>query len=490
MAANTAGKIKKAFKIAVGTLIFIAAALLLFRIYDVKKGPELERWHTYTPEEMTVRELDSATWSDYLKQEEQIFNDVQKNVSDKIHARAGTEGNRYFTKSPVYPPRFARDWNRSFILEPNKKAEGVAVFLHGLTDAPYTLRHFAVHYAKRGFISIGLRVPGHGTVPGALSNIEWETWLAAVRLAVREAQKRSTPSMPIHLIGFSNGGALAVKYMLDSLQNSDLRRPDQLVLISPMIGVIPLARFAGLAAAPTVIPSMDRAEWLSVAPEYNPFKYNSMHINVAQQSHRLSSALQRQIASLSNEERSNMPPVLTFHSVEDTTVSTGAILTDLYAYLPKNDSELVFFIINRSDTYGSFVQSALTLLANQILPTPPRNYGVTLISNQGGRENRATLATIDAGQTQERSRDLTVRFHPSLLSLPHFAVPSPVYDPLYGASPRKGTEGEFGVNLALMAAAAKREGKLVSTDSLFRLGSNPFFPYMLKRVDRTLERGR
>ena len=488
MATNAAGKIIKIIKIALISISFIAMALLLFRVYDAKQGPKLQRWHTYIPKELSIKELDSATWSDYLKREDQIFNDVQKNVTEKILADARTEKNRYFTKSPIYPPHFAQDWNRSFILEPGGAAVGVAVFLHGLTDAPYTLRYIAKHYTERGFISIGLRIPGHGTVPGALSNIEWETWLAAVRLAVREAQNRSTPSMPLHLIGFSNGGALAVKYMLDSLQDPSLRRPDQLVLISPMIGVIPLARFAGLASVPTVIPSMDRAAWLNVTPEYNPFKYNSMHVNVPQQSYRLSTALQQQIARLSDGERSEIPPILTFHSVEDTTVSTVAIISNLYAYLPENGSKLVLFIINRSATYGSVVQSALSLLANQILPAPPRKYSVTLISTQIGKDDRAILATINAGETEERSRDLAVRFHPSFLSLPHFAVPTPVYDPLYGVEPLKGTEKEYGVSLGLMAANVKQGTQLVNPDSLFRLGSNPFFPYMLEQIDDILAR--
>lgn len=488
MAANATGKIIKAIKTVLVSIGFIVMALLLFRVYDAKQGPKLQRWHTYIPKEMSINELNSATWSDYLKREEQIFNDVQKNVTEKIPDDARTEKNRYFTESPIYPPHFAHDWNRSFILEPKGAAVGVTVLLHGLTDAPYTLRHIAKHYTERGFISIGLRIPGHGTVPAALSNIKWEKWLAATRLAVREAQNRSTPSMPLHLIGFSNGGALAVKYMLDSLQDPALRRPDQLVLISPMIGVIPLARFAGLASIPAVIPSMDRATWLNVTPEYNPFKYNSMHVNVPQQSHRLSAALQQQITSLNDRERSEMPPILTFHSVEDTTVSTVAIISNLYAYLPENGSELVLFIINRSVTYGPVVQSALNLLANQILPTPPRKYSVTLISNQIGKDDRATLATINAGETEERSRNLTVRFHPSFLSLPHFAVPTPVYDPLYGVEPHKGMEKEYGVSLGLMAADAKQRTQLVNPDSLFRLGSNPFFPYMLERIDEMLAR--
>ena len=60
------------------------------------------------------------------------------------------------------------------------------------------------------------RMPAHGTVPAALTDVEWEDWMAATRLAVREARARTGPSAPLHLVGFSNGGALALMYALDS----------------------------------------------------------------------------------------------------------------------------------------------------------------------------------------------------------------------------------------------------------------------------------
>jgi alpha-beta hydrolase superfamily lysophospholipase len=65
------------------------------------------------------------------------------------------------------------------------------VLLHGLTDSPYGLRHIARRYAERGFVAIGLRVPGHGTVPAGLTDARWEDWVAATRLALREARRRA-----------------------------------------------------------------------------------------------------------------------------------------------------------------------------------------------------------------------------------------------------------------------------------------------------------
>jgi alpha-beta hydrolase superfamily lysophospholipase len=44
------------------------------------------------------------------------------------------------------------------------------------------------------------------------------------------------PIRLLHIVGFSNGGALAMKYALDALDDSSLRKPQQIVLISPMIG--------------------------------------------------------------------------------------------------------------------------------------------------------------------------------------------------------------------------------------------------------------
>ena len=61
------------------------------------------------------------------------------------------------------------------------------------------------------------------------------------------------------MIGFSNGGALALKYALDALEDPRLARPDRLMLISPMIGITQFARFAGLAALPAILPAFAEA---------------------------------------------------------------------------------------------------------------------------------------------------------------------------------------------------------------------------------------
>jgi alpha-beta hydrolase superfamily lysophospholipase len=170
--------------------------------------------------------------------------------------------NRYFDGSPVYPAHFVQDFNRSFVLEPKGKPVGAVILLHGLTDSPYSQRHITRFYRDHGFLAIVPRLPAHGTVPAALTDVEWEDWMAATRLAVREARRRTKPTAPLHLVGFSNGGALALMYALDSIGDEKLSRPDRLVLISPMVGITRFARFAGLAGLPAFCPPSPRPRGL------------------------------------------------------------------------------------------------------------------------------------------------------------------------------------------------------------------------------------
>jgi alpha-beta hydrolase superfamily lysophospholipase len=102
-----------------------------------------------------------------------------------------------------------------------------------------------------------------------------------------------------------------MKHELDAIEDPKLLRADRLVLVTPMIGITRFARFAGLAALPAVLPPFANAAWLSVVPEFNPFKYNSFPVNGARQSFRLTDALQAQIQRMARAgELANLPPVL------------------------------------------------------------------------------------------------------------------------------------------------------------------------------------
>ncbi|TDV23486.1 alpha-beta hydrolase superfamily lysophospholipase [Paraburkholderia caballeronis] len=472
-------------------LLVVAVLLLAFRAYDTRNGPPLQLWHKYVPSELSAAEIDRADWQAYVQHENALFADVRRNVTDRLPAEARIPSNRYFPGSPLYPGRFDHDWNRSYILRPAGPPVGAVVLLHGLTDSPYSLRHVAQRYVEHGFVAVGIRLPGHGTVPAALTRIDWETWMAATRLAVREARRLAGPDRPLDIVGYSNGSALALKYAMDAIENGRLARPRQLILLSPMVGITRYARFAGLAELPALLPAFAKAAWLGIVPEFNPFKYNSFPVNGARQSHRLTASLQTQIAALSRDGRlAALPPVLTFQSVADSTVSTPAILQALYAWLPANGSELVLFDVNRNAKPGVLVNpAALTALA-RMMPALPLRYRFTVIANSAG-DARVSERVVEPGQTIARERPLALAYPPDVVSLSHVAVPFPPDDPLYGFAPAPTPDGQpkFGVELGALVVRAERGVLNVSLDSLFRIGSNPFFPYLLERLDGWIDRG-
>lgn len=466
----------------------IAITLIVLRIYDTQRGPPLELWHTHAPPEMSADEIDQADWNRYLAAEQAAFDDVRAEVTGKLGAAERVPVNRYFEGSPVYPGQFAQDWNRSYVLEPDGDPVGAVVFLHGLTDAPYSQRHVARRYREHGYLAMGIRLPGHGTVPAGLADVEWEDWLAATRLAVREARRRIGPERRLHLVGFSNGGALAMKYALDATEDPQLSRPDRIVLISPMIGITAFARFAGLAGLPAFLPHFAKAAWLSILPEFNPFKYNSFPINGARQSWQLTQALQQQIARHTRSGQiDNLPPILTFQSVIDFTVSTRAIINSLYVHLPANGSELVLFDLNRDAKLGPLLRTASDAMLTRVLPAPPRPFRTTIITNAGDGSSEVVERVTEAGADTVQERPLGLSFPPGVFSLSHVALPFPPSDGLYGFNPDPADD--FGIQLGTIAARGEVGALIVSLDALLRMSSNPFFPYLLGRIEEGIVAG-
>ena len=469
-------------------LVLAGVALLTFfgvRIYNSQRGPPLEPWHKFAPREMTVDELDHADWRAYLDKEEEIFQSVRANVTEKLPEADMVPYNRYYAESPVYPPSFAQDWNRSYLLSPQRAPVGAVVLLHGLTDSPYSLRHIGARYRDHGFAVVAIRAPAHGTTPAALSATDWETWLASTRLAVREARRLAPKPLPLHIVGFSNGGSLALKYALDAIENETLDRPDDLILISPMVGITRFARFAGLAGLPAFLPAFAKAAWLSVLPEFNPFKYNSFPVNGARQSYRLTDALQTQISRLEREARlTTLAPILTFQSVMDFTVSTQAVVSGLYSHLPANGSELVLFDVNRNAKFGPLLRPSAETALSRLMPPEERKYRLTIITNAGEGTDDAVERVVEAGSTAERRRALGLSYPKGVFSLSHVALPFPLTDSLYGLTPDS-TE-DFGMHLGALPLRGERGTLIVSLDALLRMSSNPFFPYLAERIEQRL----
>jgi len=464
----------------------VLVVLLAVRIYISQQVPDLHRWHTWRADEMSVAEMDKASFAHYTARENAIFADLEKEVTAKTQGDERTPLNRFYRQSLVWPGQFSPDANRSFVLMPTGKPRGAVVLLHGLTDSPYSVKHIALDYQQHGFVAVVPRLPGHGTAPGALTKVDWEMWLAATRLGVREATRLAGEDVPLHVVGYSNGGALAMKYALDALDSPGLRKPQQLVLLSPMIGVTAFARVAGFAGLPALLPAFAKAAWLNIAPEYNPYKYNSFPVNAARQSWLLTQALQQQISRDARENKLNaLPPILAFQSIMDSTVSTRAVVTELFDHLPQNGSELVVFDINQAASFRPLFRPASWTALSELLPVAQRRYSVTEITNVSASSYDTVAKTTPAGSTHEAVVSLPFTYPPEVYSLSHVAVPFPPDDDLYGRHPV--TKNRYGISLGTIALWGETSVLSVGKDALMRVTSNPFYGYMQERIDRRIE---
>jgi alpha-beta hydrolase superfamily lysophospholipase len=459
----------------------LVIAVPVVRAVQAWMAAPLEPWHTHIADEPDAPRLARMDWAAWMEAEARVFEGVAREVTAVVAQRAPDPGNRYDPRSPMHPPRFATDWNRSFVMQPEGTSRGAAVLIHGLTDAPYSLRHVAELYRAQGFTAIGMRMPGHGTVPGGLTEAVWEDWAAAVRIAMREARRRVGPDAPIHLIGYSNGGALAMLHALDALADAALVRPDRVVLLSPMIGVSPFARFAGLAGLPAMLPAFAHAAWLSTLPEFNPFKYNSFPVNAGTQSARLTAAVQERLEAASRAGRlGELPFVLTFQSLVDSTVLTRAVIERLHARLPQGRSELVLFDQNRAARLEGLILPAFHGPAEAHLPPAPRPFTATIVTNAHPGTFEVVARTTRAGAREVEEHALGLSFPREMYSLSHIALPFPASDSLYGGAPEP--PRAFGISLGAAAPRGETGMLVMPLDSLARVSWNPFFAQMVERI--------
>ena len=252
-----------------------------------------------------------------------------------------------------------------------------------------------------------------------------------------------------------------------------------------MVGVTEFARFAGLAALPAVLPAFAKAAWLNILPEFNPFKYNSFPVNAARQSYLLTQALQEAIARHADDGGlKDFPPVQTFLSVLDTTVSTAAVVNALHAVLAEARSELVLFDINRNadvDSLAMFRPSTLAALAD-LMPPAPRPFRSIVVTNRNRDTPQMEALVTEAGATSAATVPLPLTYPHDVYSLSHIAVPFPLSDGLYGLTPDETPSEDFGISLGTLSSRGESRALVVGMDFIMRMQSNPFFPYMADQI--------
>jgi alpha-beta hydrolase superfamily lysophospholipase len=444
-------------------------------------APSLEPWHTEKlTEEFTAAKADEVrTFDDYRQLEDRLFTQLDEEVTARIDTGPGYDLVRYSAGSAADPQNDRPNWNRSFELTSPAPRGGV-LLLHGMSDAPYSLRALAETLGQRGYSVIGLRLPGHGTAPSGLKHITVHDMAAAVRLGM--AHLASTlGEKPIHMVGYSTGAALALGFAIDALEGDVSPAPASLVLISPAIRIHPTAALASVKSGLSVVPGLGSLAWLQILPEFDPYKYNSFATNAGTVVHRLTRSVDRRVAARARTNPDGvLPPILVFKSTVDSTVTTEAVVDRLLALLPPHRHELVLFDINRFAAKSILLTSDPAPLTDRLMADDSLPFAVTFVTNESPKTTTVVArhkAPFSANASDTERLDLA--WPTGVISLSHVALPIPPDDPLYGRRP---PENEDTLFLGEMAMQGERGLLKLPGDWLLRTRYNPFYDVLERRV--------
>jgi alpha-beta hydrolase superfamily lysophospholipase len=454
-------------------IVAIVASLWVYRAYLARSMPELQVWHTHEVEsEFRAADFpDGITFDQYKALEDRVFDELD----DVVYFNASGRLNRYNKASVVYPGDAGQQWNRSFELH-SDRARGGVLFIHGASDSPYSTRSIAKLFNDSGMYVLSVRLPGNGTIPSGLRDAKLDDWLAITRMGVDHVQKAIGSQLPVYIAGYSIGGALAVDYTIDSLDDTSLTTPARLFLYTPAIGVSAAARFSSWDLMLSRIPAFEKFTWLTVEAEFDPYKFNSFSKNAGDITYLLTERIRKKFTAL--DDKSRLPPIISFQSLADSTIKVGALVDQFYEGLPENGSELVLFDINRAHDLEHLIDDTERDLNDRLATSENLSFHYTLVTNASGQSVDMVAQTRAVGAVGFASTPLDMKWPDSVYSLSHVALPFDSDDPWYGSTPspdfKLGTLAPRGETAILTSPIAR----------FMRLRYNPFFDYL---AERTLE---
>ncbi len=457
----------------VGMLCVVAAGYALM----FQRLPDLKPWHEVDLVEDFRVDAQVNSLSGYLDIEARAFAELDSKVLQQIAPEDQFAFNRFTRGSFSDPEQVEPNWNRTFQLN-NPDPRGGVLLLHGLSDSPYSLRSIGQQFHQDSWLVLGMRMPAHGTAPGALRNFRRSDARAATQIGVRHLRQQLGENAPIVIVGYSNGAALATDYVLATRDNADLPAVDGLILLSPAFAVAPIAALAIWQARFGDWLGIDKLEWQTVLPEFDPYKYNSFAVRAGDQIYRFTQEIDNELLVLQQINATDrFPPTLVFQSVTDATVEPSAAVTRVLDRLAANGSALVLFDINRhsdaaplyAPNVGGWIQERL---AN------PTNYSVTLVTNRSPDSNEVDAITRPPGASETVRQRLGLAWPSNVFALSHVSIPFAPDDPVYGVS------GETGKLLHIGGIELRGEtGVLTIPPSLLsRLRHNPFYAYQADRI--------
>ena len=457
-------------------LILAVIFIIVVRAIDSRSLPDLRAWHSVPVDKELLVYKDYSDIDSYLKDEDVYIRKLFAKVADSAHGKF----NRFNPNSPSYPLFKDDNLNASFVSDPGAKhTKGVILLLHGLTDSPYHMRALAEVFRKEGFYVLALRLPGHGTLPSELLEVEWQQWVKATNWGAKQLKKiaQERGDVPLYMGGFSTGGALVLNYSLRALDDKNLSMPKKLFLFSPAIGVSKMGALSAWHKSLSWMSYFEKFRWLDVLPEYDPAKYNSFTKNAGRQVYLLTLENKRLIDKVVAEKKENeLPAMIAFQSLVDATVIPKDLI-EMYQEIATSKDELFVYDINRM--YKDFMKKEVLKINPRQIEFEKQDAPVLhmLINNL---EPDTVFGPIACGVYEKGANDSLIDVYPKhhatwpleFFAMSHVAVP---------ISPKNGAYGANSI-LGKLYVKGERGVLLVASDDFMRIRYNPFFDLMSREI--------
>ena len=459
-------------------LIGVMLTLVVVFVVFLNSRADLSIWHLAELDEEFTVDSDVSTFDEYLALEDRLFKQLDEEVYAKITDDEKGLINRFNKGSLSDPERWPQNWNRSYEMAVSQPSAAV-LLLHGMSDSPYSLRNLAERLHQAGVYVVGLRIPGHGTAPSGLTRVTWQDMAAAVKIAMQHLADKAN-GQPMHIVGYSNGGALAVNYTLAAADNSNLPQIASLALLSPEIGLSKVAALAVWQARLGTLLGLDKLAWNSLLPEYDPYKYGSFAVNAGDVAYRITREIQRQITALDkNGNLKNIPPILAFSSIVDATVSAPDLVNGLFSRIPQGGHELVIFNINGVADIEPILKWDPAEMFEALQQIQDRAFTLSLVTNKNALSAEVVLASLAPGGDDSVYTELGLSWPDDIYSLTHVALPFPPEDSLYGG---QGNSESPGIHLGDITLRGERGVLLIPPSEMLRLRWNPFYSFLEDKV--------
>lgn len=156
---------------------------------------------------------------------------------------------------------------------PGKKYKYGVLLIHGLFDCPFSMREVAEHLQAAGMLCRAVLLPGHGTNPDDLLNVQYQEWINTVRYGLSTFENEVEN---LFIVGYSTGATLAIYHALHNPQ------------VKGIITIAPLLRIKSTLAKLLRVPQLtnwfqQHRKWLAQYDANDYAKYTSISFNAVHQ---------------------------------------------------------------------------------------------------------------------------------------------------------------------------------------------------------------